>query len=502
MRYLTRTKFTVIGLGFLAAVSLGVYLIGSGWIYRIGFPLDDAWIHQTYARNLGTAGAWEFLPGQPSAGSTAPSWTLLLSIGYWLGFDNYFWTFLLGWGLLWALAVIAALGFKQLEPRFAQFGFFAGVLVIFEWHITWAAGSGMETLLAALVALVVVLWTMRLISRSGKVGENPNWAWFGLGALIGFGVWVRPDVITLLAVAGFAILLGKGNFTQKLKQEIWLGLGVLLLTGPYLLFNLLLAGDVWPNTFYAKQAEYAVLRDFPLWQRYLNVIQPPLTGVGIILLPGFLCFGYHNLVKQDWVKPLSFLWVCGYILVYAVRLPVSYQHGRYLMPVIPVFCLLGLVGAVEILVSIPEGRWRRLLGTGWALSGGFILIIFWILGMRAYAMDVALIESEMVSVAYWLEENTEVDSLIAAHDIGAIGFFAERNLVDLAGLVSPEVIPIIREETALEVYMNQLGADYLVTFPQWYPELVKEAELIFQTDQPFSVIQGGENMAVYRWKGD
>ena len=45
-----------------------------------------------------------------------------------------------------------------------------------------------------------------------------------------------------------------------------------------------------------------------------------------------------------------------------------------------------------------------------------------------------------------MAHNTPPDALIAAHDIGAVGYFGQRRLLDLAGLVSPEVIPFIRDE--------------------------------------------------------
>ena len=217
-------------LGVLAAAAIGAYLIGSNWILRIGFPLDDAWIHQTYARNLVTSGAWEFLPGQPSAGSTAPAWTLLLSVGYWLDINFYAWTFLLGWILLWTVGVTAAFGFKQLEPKYSRYGLFAGMLVIFEWHLTWAAGSGMETLLAGLLALVVLLGVIALCQQGEASGGPKGWKWFGLGALIGLSLWIRPDGITLLAVAGLAILFRKVAFSVKLRNGLWLLAGVLVVS--------------------------------------------------------------------------------------------------------------------------------------------------------------------------------------------------------------------------------------------------------------------------------
>jgi hypothetical protein len=59
-----------------------IYLLASYFNYGIGFPLDDSWIHQTYARNLAQRGEWAFRPGIPSAGSTAPLWSALLAIGF------------------------------------------------------------------------------------------------------------------------------------------------------------------------------------------------------------------------------------------------------------------------------------------------------------------------------------------------------------------------------------------------------------------------------------
>ena len=500
MRYLRQPVTVIATLGLLAAVALGAYLIASQWVLRIGFPLDDAWIHQTYARNLGVNGAWAFLPGQPSAGSTAPAWTLLLSIGYWLRLNFYAWSFLLGWIILWAVGVTASFGFMRLAPEHALYGFFAGVVVIFEWHLTWAAGSGMETLLAALLALSTLLWIISLSKDRSESGVSRGWYWFGVGTLIGFSVWVRPDGITLLVVAGLALLLGNAKISTRLKDGIWLGAGVVLLILPYLMFNLYLAGDIWPNTFYAKQAEYAILRAIPLWQRYLNIIRQPLTGVGIILLPGFLWFGYRKLLDKSWAEFLSFAWILGYLFVYALRLPVTYQHGRYIMPVIPAFCLLGLVGVFDLVEMLTRYNWGRIIRAAWLISTAAILLTFWFLGLQAYAMDVAVIESEMVRTAKWVEENTAAETLVAAHDIGALGYFGNRQLIDLAGLVSPEVIPFIRDEGELGRYMNEQAAEYLVTFPGWYPELTQTSLMIYQTDQDFSPAMGGENMAVYQWK--
>ena len=493
-------RYYMIGiLALCAALSLGGYLLASSLIFRIGYPLDDAWIHQTYARSLASTGSWAFLPGQPSAGSTAPGWSLVLALGYWLNLSSYVWTFFWGWALLAVLAVVTAYGFRILVPDRQELGLWAGLLVIFEWHMTWAAGSGMETLLSALIALMVLLWTIRLEERFDEGTRSNRWQWFGLGLLVGLSIWVRPDGITLLAVGGFTLILGKGKLKNKLSSLLILGTGFLLMTVPYLIFNQVLAGEIWPNTFYAKQAEYAVLRSLPYWQRLLDVSRQPLTGIGIVLLPGFIWFVIQSIRMRRWAKLGGALWAFGYLAIYAWRLPVTYQHGRYVMPVIPVYCLFGIAGLVSLLEIKIEGRWGRIFKRAWVVAAGIILVAFWILGGRAYAMDVGVIESEMVDAATWIADNIEQDALIAAHDIGALGFFANRNLIDLAGLVSPEVIPYIRDETALRNHLNEKGADYLMTFPGWYSTLASDKVMIYQSNGRISPEMGGENMSIYEW---
>ena len=125
---------------------------------------------------------------------------------------------------------------------------------------------------------------------------------------------------------------------------------------------------------------------------------------------------------------------------------------------------------------------------------------FWIYGARAYATDVAVIETEMVRTARWIEENTKKNAVIAAHDIGALGYFAERKILDLAGLITPDVIPFIRNEGKLAKYLDKEKADYLVTFPSWYSELTDELIPVYQSEGEFAPRFGMDNMAVYEWK--
>lgn len=473
-----------------AAVAGGGFLVQSRATYGLGLPLDDAWIHQTYARNLVERGEWAFQPGEPSAGSTAPLWTLALAVGCLLKVAPLGWAYAVGIVLLALVAWATGRWFEQRPPGLAHWRAAAIVLVAFEWHLVWSGVSGMEMPAVALLA-VLVFSLLEAREANGLV----------IGALLGIGVWLRPDAL-LLAIP--VVLVEMGAVLREGRRALFrLGLTVgaaALLVGAYLAANRWISGDPWPTTFYAKQAEYAVLRERPIGVRLVEQLRAPLVGMGVVLLPGAVGAVVRDLRQRCWARLAAPLWVGMHLSAYALRLPVTYQHGRYAMPVIPVVLLLGFDGLAGWAQVRAQGHLRRVVSRVWVASVVAVTAGFYLLGARAYAQDVAIIESEMVATARWIASETEPDALVAAHDIGALGYFGQRRLIDLAGLVSPEVVPILRDESALARYLDERQADYLMTFPGWYPRLVEQADLVYTTAGTFSPAAGGENMAVYRWR--
>lgn len=478
------------GVWLAVTLAVAVYVLYSVQAAGIGYPLDDAWIHQTYARNLAQYGEWSFIPGQPSAGSTAPLWSLLLAGSYFLGLPHFAWTFLLGSLSLFALALLGEALFRAFLPEQRSPFPWAALFLVGEWHLVWAGVSGMETLL---MAALIMLALLRSARSRGK-------DWLLTGALIGLSVWVRPDGITLLGPAGLTLLLVEPNWRARQRSALWLAGGLLLLFVPYLLFNLAIQGSLWPNTFYAKQAEYALEREAPLLLRLSEELVLPLIGSGLFLLPGFLLFAWQAVQRKRWAALSAVIWFLGYALLYAMHLPVTYQYGRYFMPAMPVYFVTGLVGVAVLVARMRSSRVGWILARVWVLSTIGLWLGFYVLGAERYAQDVAIIETEMVAAAKWVGANTPPDAVIAAHDIGALGYFGQRRLLDLAGLVSPEVIPFIRDETRIASWLNAEKANYLVVFSDWYVELPDGKTVVFETNGDFSRESGGSNTVIYQWR--
>jgi hypothetical protein len=136
----------------------------------------------------------------------------------------------------------------------------------------------------------------------------------------------------------------------------------------------------------------------------------------------------------------------------------------------------------------------------WQVTTVVLTLAFYALGARQNALDVLLIESEMVRTARWVEQNLPPDARLAVHDIGALGFYVSNPLLDLAGLTSPEVIPFIRDEARLADYLDENSVDYLITFPSFYPQLTEGQEVVFEAGLERGPQQFDEHIRVYLWR--
>jgi hypothetical protein len=107
---------------------------------------------------------------------------------------------------------------------------------------------------------------------------------------------------------------------------------------------------------------------------------------------------------------------------------------------------------------------------------------------REQGADVELIAKMHVATGRWLAAHTPSSARIGANDIGAIGYYSERRIVDLFGLLDARILRFRRhrsggvgathaERSDLDAaFLGEpgLGCDFLALFPEWYPELLRQ----------------------------
>jgi len=193
----------IIGILALVSVLSSVLYLAYAWSQGVvGFPLDDAWIHQTYARSLAQTGQLAYLPGQPSAGSTSPTWSFILSVAYMLKIDFHLWTYLIGCLALAATAWLTYRLFLRIGMKGKGSGaaLLAGLLCAVEWHLVWASVSGMETILFTALSLGLLEYYFSHVaavrSQAGEPAsvrkEQTIVRAIGIGLLA--GRWSSPDL--------------------------------------------------------------------------------------------------------------------------------------------------------------------------------------------------------------------------------------------------------------------------------------------------------------------
>jgi hypothetical protein len=167
---------------------------------------------------------------------------------------------------------------------------------------------------------------------------------------------------------------------------------------------------------------------------------------------------------------------------------------------------VGVAGTIQLISVARSSVTGRVLTRSLAISTLLALVFFFFQGASVYGRDVKIIDEEMVASAHWIQNHIPTDQTLAIHDIGAVGYFAPRPMLDLAGLVSPEIVPFILDENSLWQWLQQKNARYLMAFPNQIPGGdIHNPHLcpVFTTGGKTAIEAGGSNMTIYEltWNG-
>ncbi len=533
----------------IAALAGLVYLAAERYtIGHLSFPLDDSFIHLQFARNLAAGRGLSYNPGEIVTGSTAPLWTALLALLFYLPGSVFLWTKLLGI-VLTAVGADATRRLARELDLAPPLPLLAGLLAAISGPLAWASVSGME------VPLFVVLsvWGMILHLRERQAGAaRPPLAL----AVLALSVLARPEGLLLLAVAvvdrllvfrregadtaaasasaagtaadGAGLETASGAAAERPSGGlVWEGvawrplakgllLALLVLAGP-LLFYRLAGGSFLPTTYAAKGA--AVRRLLPSLE-YLFQIFGIIFGAqpytALAALGGAAVLVTRLGTPRD-RGLLPALWVFGLPLAYSLQSPIGRgllagNFGRYYFPLLPPVAVLGLLGLEAAACAL--GRTVRLAGA--RLPAGLIagVLLLWPTASSLaewaarYDLNVANVDDGDVRAARWLAPRLDPRAVLAVNDIGALKYLLPNRVIDLVGISSPEVLNEIGRDvarrhvpvlTARMAALERRQPDFVVVFPAWFPNLADDSRfpLLHVVTVRDNITMGGDQIGVY-----
>jgi len=495
---------------------------------EFGYPLDDSWIHVRFAQHLLQARGFSFNPGELTSTTTGALWTVLLALAHRVTREFLLTSIVLNAALCVLLCLVVYELTLTLVPS-RWLALLAGVTVAVTAPLPWWALSGMEPPLYATLALLGVLLHVRGRRSGAKVGIPAALA-FGLAGL------ARPECLLLFPLAMLdRLIVAKwvdrdGNWASRWVKDLAVQLPVFALVAcPPFIYNHVVTGYWLPSSFYSKQqwvsisgalaradmkALLYVIAVAP-WLQLGSLLATWAADNAALIAPLFIGLGWltWEVVRgrgehRSLLIPMALIVQPMLWAPFAGYRPADYQSQRYLAALNPLFLLMGLVGGWWIVerVSPLRARPARVVLAAAVLAASLARQPA---SAATYALNVKNITEMQVTIGRWLRDHAPRGALLALNDVGAIAVITDDPVLDLQGLVTPQVLALRSlkrqaEGTApalLSQYVFERRPDYMGIFPEWYPEMDARRDLltpVFGVQLSDNITSGRPAMVVYQ----
>lgn len=399
---------------------------------------DDPFVTYRYARNLRSGLGLVYNPHERVLSTTAPLYALLLAGGA-LFTDNI--PALSNWISVTALFVGACFIYLLCKSRGVGWAGIVAAVLYITAPLQWLS-LGFET--AFYLALILGAFYFYFENRLAVCA-----------ALLALALLTRGDGILP------AIALGLHHIVTK-RYVPWRPLVIyLLLSAPLLIYLTSSFGSPFPVTLAAKSAQtklgvtgFYAHTTFPEGARILG--EAHLLQSKLYLVFAFcICVGLLTAIRREkWLWPMLFwavLYFAGYVL-----LGVAPYHWYY-TPLVPTLTLLAALGLVAIAMRIG-----LVVNDTRPLQVAVTIVLALLLLLPQFTSNTQIYhalqnpglvppESKVYKilpeakievyrqVGEWLKKHTPEDAVIGVTEVGVIGYYAERTMVDFLGLLRPDV---------------------------------------------------------------
>lgn len=409
------TKLYYWGIFSLAVIFRLIFYFG------FGHTADDAFITFRFAEQIAAGNGFVYNLGERVLGTTTPLFTLLL-------------------------AVPALLSISPLYSALAINAVSAGITVVIIHRIAVLLDFGR---LAYLPPLLLIIFPRVLVTDTGGMET----AFFTMLVTAALYYNARGHIPLMLAIASLAALTRPEGFillfivclyrlfisAKRMLKCSFIPASLIL---PWIIFAWKYFGTPVPHSIPAKLALYANFGTMTIFDNviFLLGLHHPM-GIALSL---FCFIGIVYLFAANRYGMCEMVWIVA--LVDFLAISKTHLFLWYITPMYPYFLLFAGGGIVYITRLIPFTR-NNIRIVAPLLLFAAAVVLTWSAPQtgRHFARQQQTLEQVHKSIGLYLADTVGRDEIVAAEDIGYIGYYSNVKILDRDGLVSPEAVPYNRE---------------------------------------------------------